>query len=139
MYLSLATHDKYSKYCRCALALIRGLGGLCPCPVCLIPKGVLSDLTTSYPDRTSAETEALVNATYNTKGEREKIIKQYGLRPITVSLYLSLKNMCLNLRCRMPFGGLQTPIYMKLYPLIDYMPTTWDYGELTFGESSKQF
>jgi hypothetical protein len=71
--------------CRCYLALIRGLHGRCPCPICLVEEGSLSDLSTVYPERSEEHVKALVEKP-ETKGAKEDILKKYGLRAVKVSI-----------------------------------------------------
>jgi hypothetical protein len=78
------------------MALIRGTGGLCPCPICLVPKESLSDLSHNYSLRTAGDTQAIVReaAGKGSAEDKEELLKQYGLRGIEVSycfeLYLCL-------------------------------------------------
>ncbi len=67
------------------MCLIRGLGGLGPCPVCLVPKGTLSDLKTRYPDRTASATQELVTK-IEPAAQKEDVLKKHGLRRVNVSL-----------------------------------------------------
>lgn len=68
------------------MALIRGFGGLCPCPICLIPATKLSDLSEKYPLRSALESQALVQDARNagSAAAREELLKVYGLRGIDV-------------------------------------------------------
>ena len=73
------------------MALIRGLKGNCPCPICLVPSAKLADTSIKYPLRTAVESAELVNRTRGmaSEAEREAILKPYGLRPIKVSTICS--------------------------------------------------
>ena len=68
------------------MALIRGIRSHYPCPVCLVPADKLSDLSLSFPLRT---TETMRTAYENANeadsaAEKEAILKEYGLRDVKV-------------------------------------------------------
>jgi hypothetical protein len=68
------------------MALIRGINSHFPCPVCLVPAEKLSDLSLSFPLRTT-ETMRAVYETANkadSAAEKEAILKEYGLRDVKV-------------------------------------------------------
>ncbi|KAI0684472.1 hypothetical protein BC835DRAFT_1293143 [Cytidiella melzeri] len=71
---------------QCHFALIRGLNGLAPCPVCLVPKGTLSDLRTRYQYRSAVENEVLVRLTAPS-AEKEYELKSRGLRNVENALW----------------------------------------------------
>ena len=75
---------------RCYIALIRGLRRLAPCPICLVPKGDLSDLSVSHARRTNHDAQELFNAMnlVSTQQARENIIKPFGLHPVKFSFSL---------------------------------------------------
>ncbi|KAI0684537.1 hypothetical protein BC835DRAFT_1292984 [Cytidiella melzeri] len=64
---------------QCHFALIRGLLGKAPCPVCLVPKGGLSDLKTRYAYRTAASAQILVTRA-ESKASKGAALKAIGLR-----------------------------------------------------------
>ncbi|KAJ7111639.1 hypothetical protein C8R43DRAFT_1091525 [Mycena crocata] len=66
----------------CVMALIRGLQGLYPCPICFVPWNEQSDLSTEHPLRTAKESEEILTTARakNTAAEREEILKDHGLR-----------------------------------------------------------
>jgi hypothetical protein len=64
------------------MALIRGVNGLCPCPICLVPKGQLSDINTTWQRRDLAETQNLVTQANEKDTVAIENLKQQGLRPI---------------------------------------------------------
>ncbi|KAF8145632.1 hypothetical protein K438DRAFT_2097334 [Mycena galopus ATCC 62051] len=68
----------------CVMALIRGLQGLYPCPICFVPWDQQSDLSTEHPLRSSAESQQILEAARakSTKEEREEHLKDHGLRDI---------------------------------------------------------
>ena len=70
------------------MALIRGINSHYPCPVCLVPADKLSDLSLSFPLRTT-ETMRTAYETANeadSAAEKEAILKKYGLRDVKVCL-----------------------------------------------------
>ncbi|KAG9023501.1 hypothetical protein FS837_005781, partial [Tulasnella sp. UAMH 9824] len=72
------------------MALIRGINSLYPCPVCLVPRNALSDITTGYPSRTAQQSreafhQAAAHQTAGESGKAEEILKAYSLRPVFVS------------------------------------------------------
>lgn len=72
------------------MSLIRGSGGHMPCPVCLVPKEKLSDISTTWELRTAAHMQQIVEEarTFN-RSDREALLAEYGIRNIDVSLYFS--------------------------------------------------
>lgn len=69
------------------MALIRGVNGLCPCPVCLVPKDELHDPSREWQLRDMNETQELVKAAKAGKHiEWEPKLKEKGLRKLEVSL-----------------------------------------------------
>jgi hypothetical protein len=92
----------YSTF-RCVMALIRGLQGLYPCPICFVPWNEQSDLSSEHPDRTGPESQRIVEEARSkvTAAEREEILKDNGLRDVDVrvlrnsfDLLLTLNRMC---------------------------------------------
>lgn len=71
---------------RCMISLIRGLNSKFPCPVCLVPGDKLTDLSTDYPLRTTAEMENVYKSSVamNAAGS-EELLKNYGLRAVSVT------------------------------------------------------
>jgi len=69
------------------MALIRGLNSHRPCPVCLIPGDCLSDLSETYPLRTTETMRAVYEEGQQarTVAEKQEILKEYGLRDVKVS------------------------------------------------------
>ncbi|KAF8214910.1 hypothetical protein K438DRAFT_1901905 [Mycena galopus ATCC 62051] len=68
----------------CVMALIRGLQGLYPCPICFVPWDQQSDLSTEHLLRSSAESQQILEVARakSTKEEREEHLKDHGLRDI---------------------------------------------------------
>jgi hypothetical protein len=73
---------------RCIMSLIRGVKSLWPCPICLVPRDELSDTSKTYARRTSQQSQAVVIAARKkeTAEEKEVVLKEYGLRDVTVRL-----------------------------------------------------
>ncbi|KAJ7126505.1 hypothetical protein C8R43DRAFT_1028329 [Mycena crocata] len=68
----------------CVMALIRGLQGLYPCPICFVPWNEQSDLSTEHPLRTGKESEKLLKEARakTTVAAQEEILKDHGLRNV---------------------------------------------------------
>ncbi|KAG1785490.1 uncharacterized protein HD556DRAFT_1249795, partial [Suillus plorans] len=81
------------------MALICGLMGKFPCPICLIPRDELSNTLKVYPLRTCTGTkELLARARESTTLEaREQILSSQSLRDVNISLALILRFILLSL------------------------------------------
>lgn len=81
------------------MALIRGLMGKFPCPVCLVPRDELSNTLKVFPLRTCTETKALLARVREctTLDAREQILSSQSLRDVDVSLALILICILLSL------------------------------------------
>ncbi len=90
IYSTICIYKILLIYCtgRCFMALICGLGGLCPCPVCLVPKDQLKFVTEKWPLRVSKQGQDILNNKSLTKKQREVKLKKLSLRPVVVSIYL---------------------------------------------------
>lgn len=68
------------------MALIRGFRGLCPCPVCLIPKKEQRNISEKYQLRTAANMRMFIEQAENsqTEAEKEGILKAQGIRAVPV-------------------------------------------------------
>ena len=68
------------------MALIQGVKGKFPCPVCLVPTDHQSNLSEDYPLRTAYNTQKIFEEVNRTPLQRDKevILKSYGLRPVQV-------------------------------------------------------
>jgi hypothetical protein len=68
------------------MALIRGINSLFPCPVCLVPGDKLSDLSVTFPLRTTEAMKAIYEEANNAPnaGEKEAILKESGLQDVKV-------------------------------------------------------
>ena len=68
------------------MALIRGINSHFPCPVCLVPGEKLSDLSVTFPLRTTEAMKAVYEEANNAPNaaEKEAILKESGLRDVKV-------------------------------------------------------
>ncbi|KAG1829882.1 hypothetical protein EV424DRAFT_1585853 [Suillus variegatus] len=66
------------------MSLTRGIMSLWPCPICLVPRDDLWDTSKSYRQRTSKESQAVINAVRakETFEEREELLKEQALHLI---------------------------------------------------------
>ena len=71
------------------MAQIQGGRGKRPCPICLVPKENLSDVSTTWPLRTVKHTKQIIDQanTLNTK-EGEKLLSAFGIRNVDMSIIL---------------------------------------------------
>ena len=69
------------------MSLIRGRGGKCPCPVCLVPLEELHDLSKTYPLRSVEEAQEALRVYKFSKAQGEAILKSLGLRPVEVLIH----------------------------------------------------
>ncbi|TFK20498.1 hypothetical protein FA15DRAFT_599615 [Coprinopsis marcescibilis] len=68
---------------QCIMAMIRGIKGLFPCPVCLVPREEQSDLSKSWRLRTTPWMQQVFMDTVGmTKEGRNNVLKGYGLRAV---------------------------------------------------------
>jgi hypothetical protein len=69
------------------MSLTRGVMSLWPCPICLIPRDELWDTSKQYTRRISDTSRDIVLAAQemDTHEEQEELLKQHGLRNVTVS------------------------------------------------------
>jgi hypothetical protein len=67
------------------MSLIHGRGGKCPCPVCLVPKELLHDLSGVFPLRSHDEGKDAVRLHAQNRAAGEERLKALGLRPISIS------------------------------------------------------
>jgi hypothetical protein len=81
------------------MALIRGLMGKFPCPVCLVPCDELSNTLKVFPLCTCTGTKALLAQAQesSTLDTREQILSSQSLRNVDVSLTLNLNLILLSL------------------------------------------
>jgi hypothetical protein len=76
------------------MTLIRGFGGKCPCPVCLVPDNLLSQLLLDFPLRTTTSMKSILTQAkeMGLQIEKEEIYKSVGLRGIVVHLFYQFGN-----------------------------------------------
>ncbi|KAJ3977305.1 hypothetical protein EV361DRAFT_879617 [Lentinula raphanica] len=68
---------------QCVICLIRGLGGLCPCPRCDISKDELATYTVGNLRTADEAVKILAEAdSATTKADKEEIVKALGMRPV---------------------------------------------------------
>ncbi|KAG1804751.1 uncharacterized protein HD556DRAFT_1532868 [Suillus plorans] len=74
---------------QCVMSLTRGVMSLWPCPICLIPRDELWDTSQRYPRRITNTSREIVLAARekDTYEELEELLKRYGLRDVTNSLW----------------------------------------------------
>jgi len=74
------------------MALIRGINGLCPCPVCLVPSKEQQNITKQFPLRTADHTKKVIEEmkSKRTEAEKDELLKGYGIRAVSVNLILLL-------------------------------------------------
>ena len=108
---------------RCIMALIQGSNGLCPCPVCLVPKNEQRNISGTYPLRIAANIKMLVDKAENcqTEAEKEEILKTEGIHSVSVSAPLSIFiYLCIDSTCHRTLSGiLQIQTHMKHYLSIE--------------------
>ena len=73
-------------YSRCVMALVHGLNSLFPCPVCHVPGDKLSDLSETFPMRTTEAMKAVYEEANKAPSvaAKEAILKEFGLRDVKV-------------------------------------------------------
>ncbi|KAH9061804.1 hypothetical protein EDB83DRAFT_2506592 [Lactarius deliciosus] len=69
---------------QCVMSLIRGTKAKSPCPICLVKNDELVDLTKTWPLRTAAHSQELVQQARGHKRvkDREALLSAYGLRNV---------------------------------------------------------
>lgn len=129
---------------RCIMALIRGLNSHRPCPVCLIPGDCLSDLSETYPLRTTETMRAIYEEAQEARTvvEKQELLKEYGLRNVKVSQdtrpHSFLFNLASESNCRTFFGFSRIQTSMQLYHGIDCTPITVAYSPIICGFVSRK-
>lgn len=92
---------------RAVMALIRGLNGDFPCPVCLVPANKLSDQSVRYPLRDAAQSRELVlHARGLNSGQREVALRSQSLRNVDNAFWPLLPRI--NLHQALSFDMLHT-------------------------------
>lgn len=73
---------------RCNMALVRGQSASFPCPVCLVPKTEIMNLSVSFEARTSDAMEAIYRRAQTLNATaRETLLQSVGLRDVNVTLF----------------------------------------------------
>ena len=73
------------------MALTRGVNASFPCPVCLVPKEEIPNLSVTHHLRTSEEMQAVWNrASELNATEKEELLKSYGLQDVQVIFHTVL-------------------------------------------------
>ncbi|KAJ3548840.1 hypothetical protein NM688_g5244 [Phlebia brevispora] len=67
---------------QCSMALTRGLNGLCPCPVCLVPNKEQNNLLVYYPCRNAEEVKAIILNTALSATAKDNQLKALGMRNV---------------------------------------------------------
>jgi hypothetical protein len=75
---------------RTVMALTRGVSSLFPCPICLVGRDQLADFTKTWPLRTAANAQEILQEARGLTNaqEREALLSSQGLRDINVSTSL---------------------------------------------------
>lgn len=69
------------------ISLIRGGNSLFPCPICLVPKDSIPELSKVHDLRTTKEMQDIWKKAQTLRpGECEELLKKYGLRNVEVRL-----------------------------------------------------
>jgi hypothetical protein len=122
------------------MTLIRGVQGLYPCPVCLVPWDQLSDLSVRHVLRTAEQTQGILREAdaAQTRGAAEELLKDYGLRDVKVlSFKLDFFMLLLLTESRTPCGFLKIQIPIKLHPGIICTHILVACGTIISGRRSK--
>ena len=71
------------------MSLIRGFGGLFPCPICFVRHDELLDIAPEdgYQRRTASHSKEVLRVANEMvrAGDKEDILKEHGLRPVEAS------------------------------------------------------
>ena len=105
------------------MALIRGLNGKAPCPICLIRQDNLWNLQDTSLLRTTENSQAVILKARSQQllSHKEEILKEVELRDIDISIKLTLIESIVILYYRMSFGLFLIVILIELFLLIIYI------------------
>ncbi|KAF9245417.1 hypothetical protein BU15DRAFT_85700 [Melanogaster broomeanus] len=67
---------------QCVMALIRGLGSHCPCPICHVPANQLYDHSTTHPNRRSEEAIACFELHKKSRTQADIPMKEQSWQPV---------------------------------------------------------
>jgi hypothetical protein len=119
------------------VALIRGVKGLCPCPICLVPADkLLEHAPEGYEHRTATQTKLIIDEANKaiTNTAKEAVLKPYGLRDVPVSSQFSKSQTdSFTIASRMFSGTLQTVIHITHSHLTGFMQCTVACSTTIFG------
>ncbi|KAG2339941.1 hypothetical protein BDR05DRAFT_977501 [Suillus weaverae] len=73
---------------QCMMSLIRGAQCKCPCPVCLVPRKELSDLSKTHAIRSAKDTQAALDIYRQNKSQGEELLKVLGLHAVANILWI---------------------------------------------------
>lgn len=122
------------------MALVRGLNSYCPCPVCLIPGECLSELSKTYPLRTTEAMKEVYERAQEaeTVAGKEMILKEYSLRDVKVRCMNPMVFLTNLPFVRIFFGRLKIQMSMRLYHGINCTPITAAYSQIICGFVSRK-
>lgn len=131
----------FVRYYRVVMALIRGLMGKFPCPVCLIPREELSKGSNTYRLRSSGDAKALrARARDSTTAEvREQVLSSESLRDVDVSLspqFCFVLSNITTVTVRVHLTPWSTLMSTELYHLTNFILTTRE-SSITCGWNCK--
>lgn len=73
------------------MALVRGVKANHPCPICLVPKTELSNLSEVFALRTTASMQEVWEAAQGMNAtQRDEYLRGYGLRDVEVAITITL-------------------------------------------------
>jgi hypothetical protein len=73
------------------MALVRGVKANYPCPICLVPKEELSNLSQAFEIRTADGMREVWSAAQEMNStQREEHLRRYGLRDVEVAITITL-------------------------------------------------
>lgn len=121
------------------MALTRGFGGKCPCPICLVSPEDLADLSKICTLRTAQTMRSTLERACEEQLAREKeaVLKSVGLRGVEVNTIFSCTYYFLTPFCRTSFGRSKTPIPIARCLLTGYMRIVQVYGATICGLKCK--
>jgi len=120
------------------MSLIRGVRGKLPCPVCRVPEGELADISRTWPLRTAAHSQQVINGarTLNKK-DCESLLSAHGLRCVDVSFLKYVVDYPDIFDFRTSFGSSRIQTRIERYLSTGYIRTTVGYSGTTCGRGSR--
>ena len=95
------------------MCLIRGVNGLCPCPWCLVPKEMQSNLSAKYPSRDIGDVQPIVENEQLSFSAKDDLLKSKSYRPISVSFDHNIFIYFTKLYIRMFSGNYLMQVHMS--------------------------